>query len=178
MDIGGRIRKLRRVQGRTIAEVASKAGFSRSFLSKIESGATVPPVATLTKIAESLGTRIGALLDEDAQETTVHTTAAASASRLVSTRKGYSFHAFAAGRPEKRMQPFLFVAEKGRIRPRPLEHRGEEFVYVLEGGMKYRVGAVEYRLSRGDSLYFDAEEPHDLDPLTRRVAYLAVFVER
>ena len=178
MDIGARIRKLRRLQGRTLAEIAAKAGFTRSFLSKIESGATMPPVATLTKIAESLGTKIGALLDADAHATTVHTPASTSGARLVSTRKGYSFHAFAAERADKKMQPFLFVAEKGRVEPQPLEHRGEEFVFVLEGSMKYRVGAVEYRLSRGDSLYFDAEEPHDLEPLTKKVVYLGVFVER
>ncbi len=49
---------------------------------------------------------------------------------------------------------------------------------MLEGEMKYRVGSVEYVLRPGDSLYFDSEDQHDLQPISRRVRYLAVFSER
>jgi hypothetical protein len=44
--------------------------------------------------------------------------------------------------------------------------------------MEYRVGAVEYRLRPGDSLYFDAEDEHDFLPITDHVKYLGLFVER
>ncbi len=76
------------------------------------------------------------------------------------------------------MQPFLFVAEKGKIQPGPMSHGGEEFVHVLSGRMRYHVGETTYTLGPGDSLYFDAEEKHDLEPITTQVRYLAVFVER
>jgi transcriptional regulator with XRE-family HTH domain len=178
MTLGERIRKLRRQQGRTLEEIAGACGFTRSLLSKIESNKTVPPVATLTRIAAALGASVASLLSEEQHHSTVHTPAKQAAGRLVRTKKGYLFHAFAADRSAKLMQPYLFVAEKGRVRPQELAHRGEEFVYVLEGRMRYRVGSVEYRLERGDSLYFDAEEPHDLEPLTARVVYLGLFVER
>jgi transcriptional regulator with XRE-family HTH domain len=178
MELGSRIRKLRRQQGRTLEEIAGNCGFTRSLLSKIESGKTTPPVATLTRIASALGVQVADLLATEAQSTTVHTAAAGARKNMVRTRKGYLFHTFAAGRPGKRMQPYLFTAEKGKVKPQALEHRGEEFVYVIEGRMKYRVGPVEYSLGPGDSLYFDAEEPHDLAPLTKRVVYLGVFAER
>lgn len=178
MELSSRIRKLRRQQGRTLEEIGTACGFTRSLLCKIEAGKTTPPVATLTKIAAALGVQVSDLLSAETQRTTVHTVAADADKGLVRTKKGYLFHTFAAGRPGKRMQPYLFVAEKGKIKPQALEHRGEEFVYVIEGQMKYRVGAVEYRLTAGDSLYFDAEEPHDLEPLSKKVVYLGVFVER
>ena len=178
MEIGERIRKIRKRQGRTLQEIADRCGFTRSLLSKIETGLTSPPVATLTKIASALGVRPSSFLEDADDASTVHTPAAAAKGRgLVATDKGYSFHAFAAGRAEKMMQPYLFVAEKGKVKPKPLSHRGEEFVYVIEGRMKYRVGRVEYTLGAGDSLYFDAEEPHDLEPVAGRVEYLAVFTE-
>lgn len=178
MDLGSRIRKLRRQQGRTLEEIATACGFTRSLLSKIESGKTTPPVATLTRIAAALGVQVADLLSDETQHTTVYTAAADARRGLVRTRKGYLFHTFAAGRSGKRMQPYLFVAGKGKVKPQALEHRGEEFVFVIEGRMRYRVGAVEYRLGPGDSVYFDAEEPHDLEPLSKRVVYLGVFVER
>ena len=76
------------------------------------------------------------------------------------------------------MQPFVFVAERGKIKPGAMAHRGEEFVYVLEGQMRYSVGGTTHTLGPGDSLYFNSEEEHDLEPLTAKVRYLAVFADR
>jgi transcriptional regulator with XRE-family HTH domain len=178
MDLGSRIRKLRRRQFRTLQEIADRCGFTRSLLSKIETGRTVPPVATLSRIAAALGVGISALLDGAGQTGTVHAPAAdAGRDGLVLTDKGYAFHAFAPRRSDKLMQPFLFEVRRGQVKPHKLSHRGEEFLYVLEGTIKYRVGSAEYRLSVGDSLYFDAETEHQVTPVSARARYLAVFVE-
>ncbi len=178
MNIGARIRKLRRRQERTLQSVADSCGFTRSLLSKIENGRSVPPVATLTRIAAALGASTSALLDGAGQVGTVHTPAGELRKRPpVRTDKGYSFFTFAAGRTDKLMQPFLFEVRKGQVRRHKLSHVGEEFIYVLEGELKYRVGSTEYRLGPGDSLYFDAESEHEVTPVSRRARYLAVFTE-
>lgn len=179
MDIGDRIRKIRKQQNRTLDDVAGKSGITKSMLSKIETGATVPAVATLSRIASSLGVEVSALVDRASGSTTVYTPAAQleSAPR-VKTEKGYSFFAFGTRRFDKRMQPYLFVARKEDVAAHGLSHEGEEFVYVLAGSMKYRVGSVEYTLSEGDSLYFDAEDEHELRPITDEVRYLGVFAGR
>jgi hypothetical protein len=43
--------------------------------------------------------------------------------------------------------------------------------------MAFRVAQVDYRLGPGDSLYFDSEQDHDLQPISDKVVYLAVFAE-
>lgn len=174
--LAARLRTLRRQQQRTLRDVADRCGFTVSLLSKIESGKTSPPVATLTRIAAALGVTLADLLADDRPATTVFTPAADLAARPPTrTDKGYGFHLLATGRVEKAMQPFVFVAERGRVKPEPMTHAGEEFVYVLEGQTRYRVGATTYTLGPGDSLYFDSAEEHDLEPLTDTVRYLAVF---
>jgi len=174
-----RLRALRRQQKRTLKDVAERSGFTESLLSKIESGKTTPPLATLARIAAALGVGLGDLLDDERRTATTVTAASEVAARPATrTGKGYGFHVLAANRAEKIMQPFLFVAERGEVRPGALSHSGEEFIYVLEGEMRYRVGVVTYTLGPGDSLYFDAEEEHDLEPLTPEVRYLGVFTER
>jgi uncharacterized cupin superfamily protein len=95
----------------------------------------------------------------------------------MATHKGYAFFAFAAQRLEQAMQPYLFVARRGAVQAHALQHAGEEFVDVLAGEMDYRVGAVTYHLAAGDALYFNADEPHDLTPVSARVDYLAIMVE-
>ncbi len=178
-QIPSRIRTLRRQQKRTLKEVATQCGFTESLLSKIESGKTNPPLATLTRIAVALGVSLSDLLDEARTTSTIFTPAAQlEAQDETRTAKGYGFHILAAARSGKVMQPFLFVAERNGVKSGALSHSGEEFVYVLEGQMRYRVGAITYTMGPGDSLYFDAEEEHDLEPITDTVRFLGLFTER
>jgi len=178
MHPGSQIRKLRKRMGFTLQAVADQCGFTRSLLCKIETGRTAPPVATLARIAEALGVKVAALLDGAGRAGTVHQDAAVvRRGPLARTDAGYSYFAFAGERGDKLMQPFLFEVVRGQVRPHKLTHTGEEFIYVLEGEVRYRVGRVEYRLGRGDSLYFDAESEHEVTPLTAKARYLAVFVD-
>ncbi len=172
-NFGKRIRHIRRSQQRLLRDVAGRCGFTVSLLSKIESGKVNPPVATLAKIAMALGVQVSDLLtDAPAQAAVFLTAAEMSRTPLTQTDKGYGFHLIAG---QKLMQPFVFVAKRGQIKPGAMTHAGEEFVYVLEGRMKYRVGATTYTLGPGDSLYFDSLHEHDLEPITGQVKFIAVF---
>lgn len=177
--IGQRIRKVRRTQGRSIYEIAAASGITPSLVSKIETGRSNPPVATLTRIAKALGVTISSLLDESTASRTIYTAGdGIKPAQMTLTDKGYRFLALAAGRHDKAMQVFVFEGEKGKVRKQALSHTGEELVFMLEGEMLYSVGSVQYRMKAGDSLYFDAEEDHDVEPVSKRVRYLAIFVER
>jgi transcriptional regulator with XRE-family HTH domain len=179
MAVGGRIRKLRRTQGRSIYEIAAASGITPSLVSKIETGRSNPPVATLTRIAKALGVTTSSLLDDSVASRTIYTPGdGVKPDQMTVTDKGYRFLALAAGRHDKAMQVFVFEGEKGKVKKQALSHTGEELVFMLDGEMLYSVGSVQYRMKAGDSLYFDAEEDHDVEPLTKKVRYLAVFVER
>ncbi|MEO2205337.1 XRE family transcriptional regulator [Paenibacillus pabuli] len=175
MELGSKIRKLRKEQNRSQDDIAKVCGFTKSLLSKIENGKTVPPIGTLIKIAETLGTKISILLDDNDFNGTVYTPKARSMEKMVQTDRGYLFSAIAAERPEKLMQPFYFVAQKGKTGKRTISHVGQEFIFVLEGTMIYYVGKEEYTLNAGDSLYFDSVENHKYMLVTDEVKYLSVF---
>lgn len=176
--IGSRIRTIRRRMGWTLQEVADRCDFTRSLLSKIETGKTVPPVATLTRIAQTLGVTVATLLDDrQDQGTIVETADTHQPDAMTPTDKGYKFFAFAARRSDKLMQPLLFEARKDSIKPQAMTHGGEEFVYVISGKMRYRVGATVHLLKPGDSVYFDATQEHELEPVSDVVRFLAVFAE-
>jgi transcriptional regulator with XRE-family HTH domain len=174
--LAARVRKLRVRQGWTLQRLADACGVTRSLLSKIENGRAAPSVATLTRLAAALGVPVSALLEEGGEATTVVARPGRGRGNgWTSTDKGYRFRPLCAERVEKLMQPLLFVAERGKVRGGALRHGGEEFIYVLEGRMRYRVGRSTHELGPGDALYFDAEEPHDLQPMTAMVKYLAVL---
>lgn len=173
--VGAHIRQLRLRRGQTQGEVAEACGFTKSLLSKIEAGATQPPVATLVRIADALGTSLSALLQQNVATGPAFTTMAAAVGSLAGTEKGYSAAPFAASFGAKRMQPFLFEVRKGKVRKHALSHAGEEFLFVIEGEILFRVGHVEYRMRAGDSLYFDATHEHGVTAVSEVARYLDVF---
>lgn len=176
LGVGERIRILRSVQNRTLQEVADKCGLSKSMISKIENDKTIPSVATLVKIAQTLGTNISQLLEQDSWDRAVVTTLEEAEKKLVKTEKGYHIFPYASVYHEKKMQPFLFVARKGEVIPHEVSHEGEEFVFVVAGSMKMQVGDTEYVLKTGDSLYFNALQKHGIIPISEEVTYLDIFV--
>lgn len=163
-----------------MANLAERCGCTTGLLSKIESGKSNPSLSILYKIADALGISLADLMTEESRASCHDPapSAGGKAQQWTRTEKGYDFRLLAGGRAEKLMQPVLVRARKGRVRKGAMSHPGEEWIHMLKGRMRYRVGAVDYVLNPGDSLYFDAEEDHDLEPISASVEYLAVFTGR
>ena len=176
LKIGDRIRILRSNQKRTLQEIADASELSRSMISKIENNKAVPSVAALVKVAQALGTNISSLLEHDAFLNAIMTTRKKAEENLTFTDKGYYIYPYGSEYHEKKMQPFLFVARKGEVKPHELSHEGEEFIYVISGQMKMQVGEIEYLLKTGDSLYFNSLQKHGIMPVSMEVTYLDIFV--
>jgi transcriptional regulator with XRE-family HTH domain len=176
IEIGIHIKKVRLQQKRSQKELADACGFTKSHLSKIESGKVVPSLGALDKIAEALRTRVSILLGEDSHEEIVYNSSTQALTEMIETAKGYSIFPFAVEYHEKKMQPFLFITEKAKHVPHTTCHESEEFIYVLEGEMILKIGKKEYNLKAGDGLYFNARYEHQTIPLTDSVKVLNLFV--
>jgi transcriptional regulator with XRE-family HTH domain len=57
-EIGETLQRLRMERGLSLRTLASRAGFSASFLSQVENGLTSPSIASLEKLAGTLGLRL------------------------------------------------------------------------------------------------------------------------
>lgn len=148
--IGQQLKQARLRQQRTLQEIATLCGCSRSLLCKIERGRTTPPLATLMRITGALGVSMASLFATAEACTTVFTPAAeARPPRFVRTAAGYAFFALAGARASRRMDPCLVVARKCDSPAQDLSHAGEEWLFLLEGSMRYRVGARSYDLGPG-----------------------------
>jgi transcriptional regulator with XRE-family HTH domain len=176
LKIGLTLRAIRLSQNRTIQEIANICGLSKSMVSKIETDTVFPSVATLTKIAKSLGTNVSTLLEEKQENSDVVIQAGKAEESMIQTERGYSIFPYASGYKDKKMQPFLFIGNKEEVKEHHVSHEGEEFIFVLEGEMKFQVGDVEYLLRKGDSLYFNALKTHQVIPVTDGIKYLDIFV--
>jgi transcriptional regulator with XRE-family HTH domain len=176
LKLGTAVRTLRMQQQRTIQEIANACGLSKSMISKIETNNVIPSVSTLVKLASSLGTSVSALLENPDGYSSIFYPREKAESGITQTERGYHIFPYASEYKDKKMQPFLFIAKKGEVKEHHVTHEGEEFLYILEGKMKFQVGDLEYTMNEGDSLYFNSLETHQVIPISDSVKYIDIFV--
>jgi transcriptional regulator with XRE-family HTH domain len=160
--VGERIGHLRGQAGLSLRELAERSGVSFATIQKIENNAIVPSVATLLKIAQSLGRTVGFFLDEplDDERTLVLTrkpdraVTPVPASRLTIEDVGLSL------RNALLQATLLTIGPGGESGEEPLLHPGEEVKFCLKGRLEYCVGGKAYLLKAGDCLHFKSDVPH------------------
>lgn len=173
--IGGHIRRLRRYQQLTLQDVADKCGFTKSLLSKIETGKVIPPVSTMVKIAGALGTNIAALMAGRERLDCVFIPQAGG-EKPVPTESGYAVLPLAVEFREKKMQPIIFTVHAKDLSDKINSHPGEEFIFVLEGSMDFTVGETVYTLGPRDSIFFNSIRDHYIAKVhSESVVYLDIF---
>ena len=166
LDLGARVRELRKARGWTLEQAAGKAGLARSTLSKIENGQMSPTYEALRKLAGGLAISVPQLFTPPAR--------AQANGRMAVTRTGdgqahatatYEHELLAGALRSKQMLPY-----RARIRARSVaefdgwvRHDGEEFLYVLTGIVRLFTEFYEpVDLRRGDSAYYDASMGHNV----------------
>lgn len=166
LNLGGKIRDLRVKKRMTLHDLAEKTGFSVALLSQIENNIVFPPVSTLWKIAEALGVKIYYFFQEVPEEGKDFVVTRKGEGKPVARRETYpnlSFYSLAFGLKHRFMDPFLVVFENDEVDKLPHSHEGEEFLYILEGSLTLKLGAVILELREGDSVYYDSRIPHSVE---------------
>jgi transcriptional regulator with XRE-family HTH domain len=167
LNLGQKIKNLRQRRGMSLERVAEKANLSEPLLSQIEGEIVAPPVATLLKISKALGVNIGYFFQE--QGTEKHAVIVPKNERRKVFRRihedpskvGYYYESLAYPKAEKHMEPFHVTFEvKKKEDLLFFNHKGEEFIYVLDGQLEFNYENETHSLSAGDSLYFDSSIPH------------------
>lgn len=168
--IGEKIRTLRESLSLSVEELAERSGTDAARIEQLESGAYAPSLAPLIKLTRALGVRLGTLLDDDTEVGPVVTRAADATpvNRLksletVSDAGVLDFFSLAAGKTSRHMEPFVIDVAPSSAEAHTLsQHEGEEFIYVLEGGIEVEYGKDSHVLGAGDSIYYDSIVPHEV----------------
>lgn len=149
--VGGRIRERRTTLGRTLVQTAKAAEVSVSHLSSIETGANLPSLPILARIAAALSLTLNELLRDVGGGGSIRV------ERLdeETTEQQLVSHADL----QLRIAALNSPAGATGVSPIPLDG-GELFVYVRTGSLWVSVDGTATSLNSGDSL--DADEAHDV----------------
>lgn len=166
VDLGRRVRELRKARDWTLEQAASQAGLARSTLSKIENGQMSPTYDALKKLAVGLEISVPQLFTPPKSGQI--------GGRMTVTKQGegnaqatvtYEHELLAETLTQKKMLPY-----RARVRARSMDefdgwvrHEGEEFLYVLTGVIQLYTEFYEpVEMRRGDSAYYDATMGHNV----------------
>jgi transcriptional regulator with XRE-family HTH domain len=164
--IGERIKHLRLKKSMGLVELGRHTGLSASFLSQLETGRVVPTLRNLARIAMVFSKDLSYFFDPEPQ-TLFRVHRAKERVRLPQSGvedPAYFFESLGYMVPDRELDPyFAEFMPKGDVEPRPHQHFGCEFLYVLSGELTVRHGANSHTVVAGDAIYFDASTTHSYE---------------
>lgn len=163
VELAQRLKKLRKDRGLTLEQVASQAGLTRGWLSKVENFRVTPSVTALASICDTLGVSMSELFS-GLEASPPIVVVPRGQGHIITRDEDVSelvYESLARGRPARRMDPFLVSVPPSDHRP-ALSHAGEEFMHVLSGRVDLEYAEASHSLGPGDSAYFDGRQPHRL----------------
>ncbi|MFF8032267.1 MULTISPECIES: helix-turn-helix domain-containing protein [unclassified Streptomyces] len=153
--VAPQLRALRRRASLTLEAAARDAGLSPAHLSRLETGQRQPSLPMLLSLARTYGTTVSDLLGETAADRDAVVRAA---DMEPTAAGGWTYWpAGAAGRGMQALRVHVPHRSQGDI---VRVHPGEEWLYVLKGRLRLRLGDALHRLGPGDSAHFDSLTPH------------------
>jgi transcriptional regulator with XRE-family HTH domain len=183
LKIGNKVRELRQRKHYTLQDLVTKTGLSKSVLTEIEDGDTIPPVATLLKLSKALKVGMAYFFEDEIISEKISVTRSGERMRLERRphhhegEVDYIYETLETKKPDKHMEPLL-------VEFRPMDtsdmvfmsHEGEEFLYVLEETLEFRTDDRIEILNPGDTIYFESDINHSFRSLTDKPARAIVVV--
>jgi transcriptional regulator with XRE-family HTH domain len=171
-SFGERIRKLRKARGISLEVLSHDTGYPEDLLNDIEEGKIAPPVAVVLQLNRVLNVDMDQLQGTGGKE--------AARKRTTSHKKrvaSYAYKPLTAPGEKRHLRAYrVTIDPETEHKGVEYHHEGEEFIYVLEGGLKITVGQKTSTLKAGGSINFDSSVSHKLSNPTQEKAELLVVI--
>jgi transcriptional regulator with XRE-family HTH domain len=171
-SFGGRIRRLREAKGFSLEALAHDTGYTVKFLKEVEEDKTAPPVAVVLQLGRVFKVNMDQLTENNDKE--------ASRRRTTSHKKrvaSYAYVPLTTPGEDKHLRAYrVTIDPETEHKGVEYHHEGEEFIYVLQGGLTISVGQNTSSLKKGKCISFDSSLSHKLSNPTREKTELLVVI--
>ena len=154
MDIGRKLKELRKQNGLTLDDLASRSELTKGFLSQVERNLTTPSIATLEDIVEVLGTNMSEYFREEEKTQIVFHTE----DFFEDVQEDFTIQWIIPNAQKNGMEPILLILHPHKKSFRLTAHEGEEFGYVLKGTVTLVRGNEKYKLKAKETFYLNGKE--------------------
>ena len=177
-EIAPRLIGLREGIGWTVKEMADLLNMPEEKVASYESGTVEIPVGYMLDVSRLCRVDLTTLISGREPHLKSYSLVRKDEGFSVDRRKDYDYKSLGYKFAGREMEPFLItVPAKPSEEMTETSHRGQEFIYVLEGRLEVRMGGEPIIVETGDSLYFNSETPHALRGLDgKEVKFLDVIL--
>ena len=177
-QIAERIHGLRDSMDYSVEEMATICETSVADYEKYESGKSDIPMSFICHIASKFNINPSELISGTEAYMNSYFLTRKGKGASVERSKAYKYQALANGFRNAKADPFEVTVEPNNEPIHLNRHAGQELNMILEGQMQLQIGNSDLVLNEGDSIYFDATQPHGMKALNnQKVRFLAIIVE-
>ena len=151
MDIGKKLRELRKQNDLTLEDLASRSELTKGFLSQVERNLTAPSIATLEDILEALGSNLSEFFHEEEEKQIVFGVD----DFFVDEKEDYQVEWIIPNAQKNQMEPILMTLYPHKKSHIQTSYTGEEFGYVLKGNITIMRGGKKYKVKAHETFYMD-----------------------
>jgi transcriptional regulator with XRE-family HTH domain len=159
-----RVKRLRELKGLTLEKLADRTGLTKSYLSKIERGVSIPSIATALSLAEAFEVPVGDLFGVKALSNDFLIVRKDQRKPFNGRREGgsdYHYEAIAPGMAHGLYEAFIMRPPRDTASTRSnFQHGGQEMIFVLRGKIEISLPHEKLILNPGDCIIFNARLPH------------------
>ena len=162
---GNTLREIRKRKKLTMKELALKVGVSESLISQIETDKVSPAIDTLLKITDELNIDFEFLFKKYKRVPKINIIRRNGRKKIIDGSVNYELLSkIDSVDKENAIEAYYLEIKPGnRKHSREYGHKGSELGIIIEGKGKIKIAGSDYLLAAGDSVSFDAEEPHTLE---------------
>ncbi|RRJ83484.1 cupin domain-containing protein [Aestuariirhabdus litorea] len=161
MDVGGRLKAIRKQHGLSQRELAKRVGVTNSTISMIEKNSVSPSISSLKKVLSGIPMSLVDFFSMDLEPDHTQKIVYRADELLDLGMDGIEMLLVGKGRSERSMAFMIETMPPGTdTGTEMLAHEGEEAGVVLEGKLELTVGSEVSILEAGDCYYFESTQPH------------------
>ncbi|BBO68499.1 hypothetical protein DSCA_24290 [Desulfosarcina alkanivorans] len=162
IDLGGRVKQIRKRQAMAQKELAALVGVTPSTISQIESGTIYPSLPGVYKIAQVLNVPVAAFFQErsDAVDQVVFSDGGTRVALSDLPKRDAVGYRLSPAEFDADAEPYLIEIPPGKkLSAHFFVHKGQEMGYLLEGQVELNVGNRMIPAKPGDVIYLSSETP-------------------
>jgi transcriptional regulator with XRE-family HTH domain len=169
VDVGERLRAIRRLRRCTLRTVAERSGLSESFLSQVERGRSNASIGSLRRIADAIGISVADLFEPTGPP---RPKVLRRADRPALTFGILGRKLLLTPKPLRELEVFVGELDPGGSSgPEPYAHGDSEELFVVLGGtVQLELGGELHELQPGDSIDYRSSTPHRISNIGEDLA--------
>ncbi len=177
--IAKRIKALRTEKGLTLQALSERTNLTKGLISKIENSRTIPSLPVFLSLLNALEINPNNFFDSPFISTNknyLHIKQKEYKHIKKENRPGFDYRFILAQSLQGCTMETVLLTIKPKAESKPTTTDGFEFKYIVSGDCDYYIKDEKIELNEGDSIYFDASQPHyPINNTKRKVVMLVHY---